>query len=126
MVSDTALLVIEVQQGLFDKGIYQDAELLARLKLLIARASAAGVPVIYVQHSGSSPKHLLHPDKPGWHFHPDIAPASSELIIQKTKPDAFDRTSLRQELDTRGIRKLVIGGCRPKCASNRPRAGRWR
>ncbi|MFX0125978.1 MAG: isochorismatase family protein, partial [Candidatus Hodarchaeota archaeon] len=42
--------------------------------------------------------------------HPIIAPHKSDLVIQKSSPDAFYGTSLKKELDSRGIKKIIIVG----------------
>jgi nicotinamidase-related amidase len=124
-MSDTALLVIDVQVGLIEKDIYQADSLLERIKDLTNRARAAHIPVIYVHHSGGTPKHPLFPDKPGWALHPAIAPLPDEPVIHKREPDSFKDTSLREELDVRGVHKLVVAGmqtqfCVQATSSGRP------
>ncbi len=54
MSGDTALLVIDLQVGNFEDAapVYGGSDLLAKISRLIARARAAGVPVVYVQHCG--------------------------------------------------------------------------
>jgi nicotinamidase-related amidase len=111
MSSDTALLVIDVQKGMFaEEPVYRGTQLLEVLNDLIGRARAAGTPVIYVRHNGNRIEHPLHPDNPGWPIHPAIAPADGELIVDKREPDSFYETTLQQELEARGIKKLVISG----------------
>ena len=102
MNTDTALVVIDVQSGLIDLGAYQADDLLARIGGLLERARAAGIPVIYVQHSGGSPRHLLHPEKPGWAIHPAIAPHEGEPVVHKTTPNSFKKTNFKQILSERG------------------------
>jgi nicotinamidase-related amidase len=48
-----ALLVIDVQRGLFEKStpVYQADELLKNISALVDRAHRAGAAVFYVQHS---------------------------------------------------------------------------
>jgi nicotinamidase-related amidase len=107
---DTALLVIDVQVGLFERSVYRAGELLERLRSLIDRARDSDIPVIYIQHCGSSPRHTLHPNCPGWEIHPDLAPETGDVVIQKRFLDAFKQTPLRRELEARGIRHLVVTG----------------
>jgi len=110
---DTALLVIDVQLGMFsepDYPVYQEQTLLANLSTLIEKARAAGVPVIYVQHSDSRPDAPLWPENPGWQIHPALAPQPGEAIVHKKTPDSFYNTPLQLELEGRGIRQLVITG----------------
>jgi len=111
MHSNAALLVIDVQLGMFEEGdpVHRSDELLATINGLITRARDAGIPVIYVQHSGGD-DHLLNPISPGWPIHPAIAPAKDELVIHKRHPDSFQETNLQHELETRGIRHLIVAG----------------
>jgi nicotinamidase-related amidase len=108
-----ALLIIDVQSAFFDKSYnvyaYRGEEYLARIKALISRARKAGVPVIYVQHDGTNGT-PWEPGTPGWPIHPDIAPREGELVIRKPTPDSFYRTTLQAELDSRGIRRLIVPG----------------
>jgi nicotinamidase-related amidase len=116
-VQEIALLVIDVQLGMYEESdpVYHGEELLETIGGLIVKARAAGVPVIYVQHSGSE-GHPLHPQAPGWPIHPAIAPASApdggggELVIHKRDPDSFQGTDLQSELEARGIKHLVVAG----------------
>jgi len=110
MATDTALLIVDVQVGLFERSVIEARDLLERIRDLIADARAARIPVIYVQHCGSSHGHTLHPDRPGWQIHPAIAPQPGDVIIEKRFLDAFKQTELRRELDARGIRRLIVTG----------------
>ena len=115
---NTALVVIDVQRGILDLPQLQRKqetskaldETVARIAGLIARARAASVPVIYVQHDGGK-DHRLEPHTPGWPFRPEIAPHRGEPVIHKRACDAFFQTTLEAELSARGIRRLIIAGC---------------
>jgi nicotinamidase-related amidase len=111
MQNTAALLVIDVQLGMFEESdpVHRSDELLAIINDLVARARDAGIPVIYIQHSGGE-DHLLEPSSPGWPIHPAIAPAKDELVIHKRHPDSFQETDLQHELDIRGIRHLIVAG----------------
>jgi nicotinamidase-related amidase len=110
-MSDVALLVIDVQMFGFgeDSPVHAGESLLVKVGDLIARARAAGVPVIYVQHCGKAGE-IDEPGAPAWEIHPAIAPAESETIVQKRHPDAFQETTLLQELESRNIKRLVVTG----------------
>ena len=116
MSNDTALLVVDVQKGMFaeDDPVYQGAWLLATIGDLLAKARAAEVPVIYVQHNGG-PGHPLEPGSEGWPIHPAIAPAAGEPVVGKARPDSFHETTLQSELEARGIKKLVVAGIQTEC-----------
>jgi nicotinamidase-related amidase len=108
MSSDTALLIIDVQMGMFDEDepVHNGERLLQTLSGLIDKARQAHVPVVYVQHNDSQ----FVKGGPDWPIHPSIAPQAGELVVQKRTPDSFHETNLRDELEKMGIRKLVIGG----------------
>ena len=111
MENDAALLVIDVQMGMFadNDPVYRGDQLLVTIGDLIASARAAGTPVIYVQHSGGT-NHPLNPDAPGWPIHSEIAPVEGELIVHKYHPDSFQETDLQRELEARGIKRLIVAG----------------
>jgi len=108
MVNDTALVIIDVQKGLID-GAYQRDGVLENINTLLAKARTSGTPVIYVQHDG--PKgNGLEVGTDGWQISPVIAPQKGEPIVRKRASDAFSETTLKQELEQRGIRHLVVAG----------------
>ena len=47
---------------------------------------------------------------PSWQIHPAVAPREGEPAVQKKSPDSFHETSLQAELESRGIKRLVITG----------------
>lgn len=117
-VHNTALVVIDVQRGILEDPHLQRKqetgqaldETIARIAGLIARARAASVAVIYIQHDGGK-GHRLEPNTPGWPLRPEIAPNRGESVIHKRACDAFFQTTLEAELSARGIRRLIIAGC---------------
>jgi nicotinamidase-related amidase len=110
MTENTALLIIDVQTGLFEEGAYKADDLLANVGSLTSQARKANVPVIYIQHAATHPDDSLHPDNPGHAIHPPIAPHQGELVVKKSVASGFEDTNLRQELESRGIKNLVIAG----------------
>lgn len=107
--STTALLVIDVQRGLFEKTIpiYKAGELLDNLEALIARAHRAGALVVYVQHAS---KAVLPEGSEGWLLHPRLKPLKRDLIVHKTHPSALEGTPLDEALKARKITRLVVTG----------------
>jgi nicotinamidase-related amidase len=111
MPAVTALLIIDLQVGNFEgaDSVHHGEELLSRVERLIERARRANAPVIYVQHCGPKGE-IDEPDTPGWQIHPRIAPTPEDPVIRKRHPDAFQETALADELEHRGVRRLVIAG----------------
>jgi len=105
----TALLIIDVQRGLFVKStpIYKADELLKNIGTLVDRAHRAGAPVFYVQHSD---KRALVKGSDDWQLHPDLHPLDTDHIVHKQHGNAFEDTHLGQELKARNIGSLVVTG----------------
>ncbi len=117
MGNGTALLVIDVQVGMFEEpeGPVHDAErLLGNIGAVIRKARDAGAPVVYIQHC-DGPGEVLEPGARGWEIHPDIAPLEGEAVIRKRTPDPFHETNLRHELDSKRINNLVMVGIQTEC-----------
>jgi Amidases related to nicotinamidase len=108
----TALLLIDVQQGLDDPRFparnNPDAE--KRIAELLAAWRANGRPVIHVQHMSQRPDSTLRPAQPGNDFKPEAMPLAGEPIFQKTANSAFVGTSLESHLRDNGISELVVAG----------------
>lgn len=111
MSSNTALLVIDMQACNLEGSapVYGHGDLLTRVSSLVARARAAGVPVVYVQHCGPEGA-VDQPGTPGWEIHPAVAPVKDDAAIQKRHPDAFQDTNLQHELESKGIERLILTG----------------
>jgi nicotinamidase-related amidase len=105
----TALLVVDVQLGLFQKAtpIYKAEELLHNINLLIEHARDGGVPVVYIQHS--DPRNLVK-DSPGWQLHPRLHPPEHDPVVHKLHGNAFEGTELAGLLDERRVGRLVVTG----------------
>ena len=112
MTDPTALLIIDVQLGMFDPAfpVYEGAALLEKINSLVARARAAGAPVIYIQHLAAHPDDPIHPSKPGFVIHPELDRRPGDRVIQKTHPNSFQETSLQAELEALDVHQLVICG----------------
>ncbi|WP_405097110.1 cysteine hydrolase family protein [Oceanobacillus sp. FSL H7-0719] len=106
-----ALLIIDVQNGMFQKGnvVYKGERLLKKLKNLIVKARSADTPIFYIQHNAPNGKSLEYGTQ-GWEIHPEIIPNDQDIIVQKTTPDSFFNTTLADELKKHGIEHLVIAG----------------
>lgn len=107
MTGETALVVIDVQQGLVDElAADRRSSFLARLAALLERARTAGIPVVYVRHNDEE----LVLGTAAWQIAGEIAPSDGDPIVEKTFRDAFRQTNLEDVL--RGVRakRLVVCG----------------
>jgi nicotinamidase-related amidase len=102
---NTALLVIDVQNGVVGEAYDRD-NIVANIAVLIDKARAAGVDVVWIQHNSSE----LVRDTESWQFVPELVRRESEPLVQKAYGDAFEETDLEPVLAGRGIGTLVISG----------------
>jgi nicotinamidase-related amidase len=104
-----ALLVIDVQQGLFEKTtpIYGADELLQNLNDLVDRAHNDNIPVFFIQHS--DPRNLVK-GSPSWKIHPQLQPLSIDNIVHKQHGNAFKETNLDETLRAKNVSRVVITG----------------
>jgi nicotinamidase-related amidase len=107
-MAQKALLIIDVQKGLFARKIriYHAEEMLANICLLAGQAHQVGVPVIYVQHTNST----MPQGTDGWMLHPRLQPLESDLFVYKERGSAFEMTVLNGLLHTLNIHELIITG----------------
>ncbi|WP_151736379.1 cysteine hydrolase family protein ['Paenibacillus yunnanensis' Narsing Rao et al. 2020] len=105
----TALMIIDVQEAMFsyDEKMYDEEGVMERIASLLQKAREAGAPVVYIQHTEDEE---FTRGLPTWEISRMIAPRSGELIVEKPTWDAFHRTPLHEELQSRGITSLVICG----------------
>jgi nicotinamidase-related amidase len=104
-----ALLVIDVQQGLFRRStrIYRGEELLTTIHGLVERAHTAGAPVVYIQHSSEK---VLPFGSDEWRLHPDLHPTEADRLVHKRHGNAFEETELDAVLKSEGVGTVVVTG----------------
>ncbi|CAN5711215.1 cysteine hydrolase family protein [soil metagenome] len=106
----TALLIIDVQQGLCEgeHAAFEFRQVIDRINQVSARARAAGAPVIFVQHE-SGPGYLEH-GTAAWQLADRLKAEPTDLRVRKTTPDSFHKTDLQAILQAHAIEDLVICG----------------
>ena len=118
MSESTALLIIDVQNGLFnikDFPIFQEDLLIKNLQNLLEKARKANVPIVYIQHNDAKGKRLENGTE-NWKIRSEITPRFEDTIVQKYNSDSFLNTNLDEELSKREITRLVIAGlATPMC-----------
>jgi len=102
----TALVVIDVQVGVVGDAYDRD-RIVGNVATLVDAARAAGVPVVWVQHS--HPEYLPIGSE-GWHYVPELTIADGEPVVGKTYADSFEDTDLEAVLAAGGIGRLVVAG----------------
>jgi nicotinamidase-related amidase len=102
---NTALMVIDVQNGVVE-GAYERDAVVANIASLVAKARLVRVPVIWVQHSDEQ----LAKGNDVWRIVPELTPGDSEPLVEKHYGDAFEDTTLETVLSGLGVGRLVIVG----------------
>lgn len=102
-----ALIVIDVQRGLFEPAPADADAVIERINALSAKARQAGAPVIFVQHERADD---LAPESEGWALHPALEVEQGDHRIRKATPDSFLRTGLDEVLSFCGVEAVVLCG----------------
>lgn len=111
MRDQTALLILDVQNGLFSSSefyIYHSEELIKNIKTLISKARESGVRIIYTKNTEEHTNFV--PGNPAWEIHPELAPQEVDVVFEKKSPDAFYKTPLSTYLQQENIKYLIITG----------------
>jgi nicotinamidase-related amidase len=107
-----ALLVIDMQAGLFDatEQPYERERILDNINDLIRSARAAGAPVLAARHIGPADSPMA-PGSPATRLvdRLDVAP-QSDHVFDKTRPNCFFGTALMEQLERAGTDELVVVG----------------
>lgn len=110
-LADSALIMIDCQNT-YRKGVMQLTgveEAILEAKKLLARARAAKIPVIHIQHdAGAGTPYDVHAEI--GKICDEVAPLPSEPVITKNYPNSFVATALDEHLKALGIKNIVLAG----------------
>ena len=102
---NSALLVIDVQNGVVEAAVERD-RVVANINSLVDKARQAGVPVVWVQHNDDG----LPRETDAWQIVPELKRDDSEPLVEKSYGDSFEDTDLEEVLAERGVGRLVVVG----------------
>ncbi len=102
---NTALLVVDVQNGVVE-GAHQRDAVVANVGSLVEKARQEGIPVVWVQHSDEQ----LARGSGDWRIVPELTPGDAEPLIEKNYGDSFEDTALETVLSGLGVGRLVVVG----------------
>jgi nicotinamidase-related amidase len=102
---NTALLVIDVQNGIVEGAHERDA-VVDNVGSLVGKARQEQVPVVWVQHSNEE----LAPGSDSWRIVPELTPGDAEPLVAKSYDDAFDDTTLETVLSGLAVGRLFVAG----------------
>jgi nicotinamidase-related amidase len=102
---NTALLVIDVQNGVVEGAHERDA-VVANVGSLVEKARRERVPVVWVQHSDEQ----LAKGSDQWRIIPELTRGDAESLVEKNYGDSFEDTNLEAVLSGLGVGRLVVVG----------------
>ena len=109
-----ALLVIDFQRAFEDAdhwGRRNNPDCEANVAALVAEWRKRGWPLVFVRHDSVEPGSPLRPGSPGNAFRPELDGIEPDLLVAKQTNSAFfGEPDLKQWLEDRGLRTLVLAG----------------
>jgi nicotinamidase-related amidase len=102
---NSALVVIDVQKGVVANAFERD-RVVANIGLLVDKARASDVPVIWVQDCSDN----LPKGSEEWEYVPELQQQGSEPLVHKRYGDAFEDTELEELLADRRVGHLFVSG----------------
>ena len=102
---NSALLVIDVQVGVVQDAYERNAKV-ANMAAAVTKARAAGIPVIWVQHSDEE----LVLESDAWQIVPELQPLEVEPIVRKLYRSSFEATNLEQVLADLNVGHIYVCG----------------
>lgn len=106
----TALLVIDVQQGLCEGeyAAFEAAEVIGRINQVSAKVRAAGGIVVFIQQESKSGPLEVGADS--WRLARGLQIEDADFRVRKTTPDSFHHTDLEQMLKGHAVSEIVVCG----------------
>ncbi|MCP4725550.1 MAG: isochorismatase family protein [bacterium] len=105
VLSETALLVIDIQNALFP--VYNQDEFLGNVSAMIDKAHDSGVKVVFLQFTNDS-DFLVN--SYGWSVHDSLSVGDEDIVIQKSHSNSFTGNNLNSELLELLVGRVVITG----------------
>lgn len=102
----TALLVIDMQNGVVGEA-YERDRVVANVAVLVDKARAEHVPVVWVAHSDEAG---MPQGSQAWQYVDELRRDKSEPLVHKTFADSFENTDLEEVLASLQVGRLVVVG----------------
>lgn len=101
----SALLVIDVQNQVVE-GAYNKDQVISNINSAVVKARAAGVPVVWVQHSDD----WMAIGSDDWQIVPELQPAEGEAKVGKLYRNSFEATDLESVLERLEVGHVYVCG----------------
>ena len=108
-MSNTALLVVDVQEALVSENPYNREFTIKNIENLINSCRNNNMEVIYVQHDGGKGDEL-EAGTSGWQIYNQISPKNGEKIVAKNFNSSFKNTELKDYLNEKNIDTIILVG----------------
>jgi nicotinamidase-related amidase len=111
-LSNSVLIIVDAQreyaEGKLPLSGIDDA--VANIATLLARARAAGTPIIHVVQHSPQNRPVFAEGSPMTEIFPALTPHAGEIVVPKLLPNSFAGTSLEAALQKLGRKDLIIVG----------------
>jgi nicotinamidase-related amidase len=113
-MADTALLIIDIQNDYFPGGAMElegaDAAG-AKAGAVLKRFRDDALPIVHVRHLSVRPGSTFFlPGTKGADIHAAVSPRAGETVVEKNFPNSFRNTGLKDLLEEKQIKNLVVAG----------------
>ena len=108
-MSNTVLMVVDVQNRLINEHPYNEKKVVGNIKKLIEAARNNEKEVIYVRHDDGVENELTK-GKNGFEIYEKFKPCNGEKIFDKKVNSAFKETGLLEYLTNNGEKDIIIAG----------------
>ena len=106
------LVVIDMQRGMSSALAGERNNPSAEIEIagLLQAWRAVSAPIVHVRHISRTPGSPFWPGQSGVEFQPELAPLTTEHVVEKNVPDALINTGLERWLHVRGFDTVAIVG----------------
>ncbi len=124
-LQEAALVIIDAQNEYVSGKLPLNgiAAAIAETSRLLAKARAAGTPVIHIVHLSPAGRPAFARGSHGAEIVPELTPLPSEAVVEKALPNSFAGTALHERFAATGRKSLILAGFMTHmCVSSTARA----
>jgi nicotinamidase-related amidase len=101
-----ALIVVDVQENLVAKRLYEGEQFLSAVRDAIQGFRKSGGLVVFIRHCGA----IVERGSPGWELYAGLDRRVEDPVVDKKHGNAFLNTDLARILEAQGIRDIIVCG----------------
>lgn len=108
-MENMALLVIDVQAGLFAKGtpVYKASDLLENINALVDAFHRRSLPVFFIRHTNAS---SMAENSSEWQLHGALHVQDGDVRLNKKVSSSFKEKAVLAALKERDVKSVVVAG----------------